>query len=203
MLKSIKLVEGGGRELQDRVEIIERSGRAVIVVADGAGGLSGGAEAASMVIKMARKAADTLVGADPLECVRLLAEMDRSIEADQAAGETTAVIAVVREKEIVGASVGDSEAWMVSSRGYERLTMGQVRKPLLGSGVAVPVSFRSAFVDGRLLVATDGLFKYTSAEKICATVSEGDLDTAAKALVELVRLHSGALPDDVGMALLA
>jgi serine/threonine protein phosphatase PrpC len=203
MLKFAKFVERGGQELQDRVEITERSGAVVIVVADGSGGRSGGAEAADIVLKTVRAAANSLAVADAVACVRLLVEMDRAIDRDQAAGETTAVIAIVREKEkeIVGASAGDSEAWVMSTAGYERLTHGQVRKPLLGSGVAVPVSFQHIFSEGTLLAATDGLFKYTGAERICAAVAGEDLNQAALSLANLVRLRSGALPDDVGIVL--
>jgi serine/threonine protein phosphatase PrpC len=201
MFQAIRKVEAGGHELQDCVEVIQQSGVAILIVADGAGGRSGGAEAARKVVEMARSAAGQLLTHDPLACSKLLELMDRAIEADTSAGETTAVVAVVGSEGIAGASVGDSEAWIISSQGCERLTKGQVRKPMLGSGAARPVAFRAAFTEGTLLLGSDGLFKYTSAERICAAASESDLRSAAEALVKLVRLPSGALPDDVGVAL--
>ena len=52
-----------------------------------------------------------------------------------------------------------------------------------------------------MLVATDGLVKYAPAARICAAARDKSLHAAAGKLVDLVRLKSGALPDDVGVAL--
>jgi PPM family protein phosphatase len=200
MLQTTKLVEAGNVELQDRVEIIEQFGTTILVVADGAGGRSGGAEAAQRVIEMVRGNVNRLITMDPLACSQLLEEIDRGIESDAVAGETTGVIAVVAGDLIVGASVGDSEAWLIGADGYERLTETQIRKPFLGSGRANVVSFRNEFREGVLLLGTDGLFKYTGAERICEVVKgSSDAKGAARALLELVRLPSGNLQDDVGV----
>jgi PPM family protein phosphatase len=53
-------------------------------------------------------------------------------------GETTAVIAVVDESGVNGASVGDSGAWQVEPAMHIDLACQQIRKPLIGSGEAVP-----------------------------------------------------------------
>ncbi|MDB6125201.1 MAG: hypothetical protein JWQ71_4194 [Pedosphaera sp.] len=156
---------------------------------------------ARKVIQVVRRELARMLVLDPNACVKLLETIDREIEADSTAGETTGVIALISGREIVGASVGDSEAWLISPRGAERLTSGQMRKPFLGSGVASPVAFRASFTEGSLLVGSDGLFKYTSEEKICAAVLEKDLKIAVDSLVRLVGLPSGTLPDDVGIAL--
>ncbi len=58
----------------------------------------------------------------------------RYVEADATAGEAAAVVALVTKGMIVGASVGDSEAWLLARGGVVRLTSNQRRKPLLGSG---------------------------------------------------------------------
>ncbi len=50
-----------------------------------------------------------------------------------------------------------------------------------------------------LVVATDGLFKYASAERIATAVRVGDVSQAAERLVALVRLTSGGLQDDAGI----
>lgn len=52
---------------------------------------------------------------------------------------------------------------------------------------------------GTLLLATDGLLKYASAKSICDTARGPDLDAVPCRLVELVRLRSGGLQDDVGI----
>ena len=85
----------------------------------------------------------------------MLASLDPTLP-----GETTTVLLIVDGNRLYGASVGDSEAWMLGTANL-RLTASQQRKPLLGSGAASPVPF-SAVLDGVLLLASDGLFKYTT-----------------------------------------
>jgi hypothetical protein len=97
--------------------------------------------------------------------------------------------------------VGDSGVLGFSKIGVENLTANQVRKPLLGSGSAIPVGFARSQLDGTLLIASDGLLKYTSQEKIAATILAVDFNNAAAKLIELVRYQSGALPDDVSVLL--
>jgi hypothetical protein len=52
-----------------------------------------------------------------------------------------------------------------------------------------------------LLLASDGLLRYGRASDITRIASGPDLDAAARALVELVRLPSGTLQDDVAVVL--
>jgi len=102
---------------------------------------------------------------------------------------------------IVGVSVGDCGAWLIAQNGIDELTANQVRRPLLGSGEAIPVAFESALADATLLLATDGLLKYARRDRIAAVALGPDLQMAAYALADLPRLRSGALPDDVGVIL--
>jgi serine/threonine protein phosphatase PrpC len=98
--------------------------------------------------------------------------------------------------EIAGASVGDSEAWLLEEN-TDILTAHQQRKPLIGSGRAAPVPFRRERVSGSLLVGSDGLFKYASEPSIRAAFHHEAPARVADALMEAVRLPSGALHDDV------
>ena len=75
------------------------------------------------------------------------------------------------------------------------------RKPLLGSGEAVPVAFEAVLGDATLLLATDGLLKYAHRDRITALARGPDLEVAVHALTNLPRLRSGALPDDVAVIL--
>ena len=59
-------------------------------------------------------------------------------------GESTVVVVDVRADSICGASVGDSQAWIVNGADITDLTARQHRKPLLGSGEAEPVGFGTA-----------------------------------------------------------
>lgn len=165
----------------------------MFVVADGAGGTGGGAEAAEAAIA----AVGTSAIGDAQGWVQSLGRVDREIKL----GETTAVVCSVIGDVIVGASVGDSGAWRIEGGAIDDLTDAQRRKPLLGSGRAVAVPFTARLGAGTLLLASDGLLKYASAERIAACVGGADLDAVARELVDLVRLRSGALPDDVAVLL--
>jgi serine/threonine protein phosphatase PrpC len=196
-----KIVEAGNPECQDRVEVIRSEDRIVIVIADGAGGLSGGAEAADMVVRAVRDFAERETRTDAAACSHLLRSIDQAIQSDSKAGETTAVVAILKPNEIIGASVGDSGVWLIEEGEHANLTRHQRRKPFLGTGMAMPVTFSARVVSGSLLFATDGLLKYTSAEKICEVLKDKDPENIVRRLVELVRLRSGGLPDDVAIVL--
>jgi serine/threonine protein phosphatase PrpC len=177
--------------------VFERGASFVLVVADGAGGQAGGAEAAETII---RAVGDASTGAVPLDhpefWCQLFYEMDNALVDDPTAGETTAVVAAVSPNGIAGASVGDSGAWLITPSGYDELTIYQQRKPCLGTGAAIPVPFSIRLWDGTLLLASDGLFKYAPEERICEVAQESDLQKAALHLLDLPRLRSGRLPDD-------
>ena len=99
------------------------------------------------------------------------------------------------------ASVGDSGAWLLRGPDILDLSERQQRKPLVGGGCA-PAPLRPVHLGtGTLLVATDGLFNYAKRADIQRIASGPDLASAAQALVDLVRLRSGALQDDVAIVL--
>lgn len=183
---------------EDHVEIRRFGDRVLIALADGAGGRPNGGPSAELAVRAILERQPSL---DPADWVACLAEIDRRIEAGGGGGETTAVAVVVASDTIVGASVGDSGAWFVRDGECVDLTQRQQRKPCLGSGVAIPRMFRTGPGPGTLLVASDGLLKYTSREKIEQTLRQAAIDTAPRLLVDLVRLRSGALQDDVAIAL--
>ena len=104
-------------------------------------------------------------------------------------------------REIVGASVGDSGAWVIRGSQIEDATDGQARKPLLGAGCQ-PFEIHAAPLRAdTLLVASDGLLRYARPDDIARLASGPDPAAAARSLIELVRLKSGALPDDVAVVL--
>ena len=83
------------------------------------------------------------------------------------------------------------------------LTARQRRRPLLGSGEALPVQFQASHRGERVLVASDGLVKYATVEQICAIAIQGSVAEAADALANCVRLPSGALQDDVAVVVVS
>jgi serine/threonine protein phosphatase PrpC len=119
---------------EERATLFEYREGIVAVVANGAGGMRGGADAAQAVVDAVRR-----VGwaSDVRTWVSLLSCLDREV----CPGQTTAVVVAIGSNQLAGASVGDSGAWWFDATGKHDLTRGQHRKPLLGSGEAEPVGF--------------------------------------------------------------
>jgi len=165
----------------------------VIALADGAGGTAGGERAAKAVVD-----AVASVASHAYDWSLLLAELDLK---QIGYGQTTAVVLWVTHDKIVGASAGDSGAWIIRGDDIEDITSAQHRKPLIGDGAVVTPIATGPLGDGTLLVASDGLLRYAKRDDIARIAGGPDLAAAAKALVELVRLPSGELPDDVSVVL--
>ncbi len=189
----------GGRN-EDRLVVVQAGGRLMAVVADGAGGVGNAARTAQDICLAAEQemltrrqhevAWDSFLGA-----------LDVALSARGEGGESTAVVVEFHDGEVRGASVGDSGVWMLGKTGALELSGGQVRKPLIGTGLARPVPFGPRRVEGRVLLATDGLWKCAAPPAIAAAACVQDLDGAADALVDAVRLKSGGLQDDVALVL--
>jgi serine/threonine protein phosphatase PrpC len=187
---------------QDSVGVYERGEMLVVVLADGGGGLRRGEAASRSVCAVVEAAvADPLFALDDVRhWVDLFLATDASLAANRA-GETTGVVVVLGRHGLIGFSLGDSEAWVVTVTGVDNLTIGQHTRHRLGSRQATLVIFERPQLAGVLLVATDGLFKYASAPVIAGTVRTGTLAEAAEGLVDLVRLRSGKMADDVSIVL--
>jgi serine/threonine protein phosphatase PrpC len=189
-----------GSRNEDRLEITCSGACWTRVVADGAGGLAGGARAAtSATLSLADRGTAGPVDAEGwCEEIRRL---DRALERDAKAGETTLVVIQVADGFLTGASVGDSGALLFAAGGVSDPTEGQSRKPLVGSGRAVPRGIARQPWAGRLLLATDGLFNYVPWPVLVATASAGEVTAAIDALVEAARLPSGGFQDDIALIL--
>jgi len=200
-MNPVLLSVAGNPENQDCGLVVTAGSRTVLCVADGAGGLSGGTEAAVMAAEFVRQHAPRLASAG--DCANLLQRADAAIAKDIAAGETTLITVVIDSTEIFGASVGDSGAWFIPPTGqWIDLSGRQQRKPFVGSGSARSVPFQRGGDAGLLLLATDGLLKYTSAERIVEICRHNAPDVAAQKLIELVKYPSGRFPDDVTVILM-
>ncbi len=169
-------------------------------IADGAGGVAGGADAADAVCRALEHCDDD----SPMGWERWLAELDVALTTSSRGGLAAAVVLEVHDdSRIAGASVGDCEAWIVDGDDARVLTRSQHRKPLLGDGGAKPVGFAGTLAGGTLVVATDGLWKYLPREGFRGAAARRPVEAAATALVEGVKLRNGALQDDVALVVAA
>lgn len=175
---------------QDAAAVGGVDGALVMAVADGAGGMSGGTEAATAVMDAVRGC----LWSHKHEWTEVLSSVDVALAQR---GQTTAVVVQILGYQIAGASVGDSAAWLFTPTSSVELTANQRRKPLLGSGRSMPVPFVATFSPGSVLVlGSDGLFDYAEHRAI-ARLALGD--APASAFVDLARLPTGSLQDDVAV----
>ncbi len=179
--------------------VVERDARLVVAISDGAGGTGGGSEAAEAVVGLTAAIGPTANWS--AFWVQQLTDLDAALSVSPHGGQATAIVLEIVEGVIGGASVGDSCAWIVSDSAVVDLTCDQIRKPLVGSGRARPVGFGPLSAQGRVLVASDGLFKYAPQDAIVAAARHPDKNAAVEKLLSLVRLPSGGYQDDLAVAL--
>lgn len=171
----------------------------LVALADGAGGSGDGAAAAEALIEFVMALAEKERAAS-IDWFAALCQLDEELAARGSGGQATGIVALIDDAHVRGASVGDSCAYLIASSGSAReLTGRQRRKPLLGSGEALPVVFNADCRGDRFLAGSDGLFKYAPLERICALAAGLPAAEAAHALAECARLPSGARHDDVAV----
>lgn len=188
-----------GHYLEDRVTLLEDSRSCLIVVADGVGGLEFGDRAAELVAGIIEKSWRESQLDCPSSIEQRLREADTIAFHSSNCGQTTAVVVTVMDGCIFGASVGDSEAWLITDQKHSALTSSQHSRPLLGSGKAEPVTFCRKSPGGVLLVGSDGLFRRVPSWLACNTCRIKDPDEACEMLVQLARLPNGKFSDDVSI----
>jgi serine/threonine protein phosphatase PrpC len=193
MISVTHRVESGGAN-EDRLLVERHDKRTVAIICDGAGNGGRGGMAADLAIAELSRISQ----AGFTDWMRALLAVDQLLKRQAQGGETTCVVVDISDSgECRGASVGDSGAWMLPADGAVRDLTVQQDRARLGSGHAHPVRFKAQLM-GRLVLATDGLFKYIRAADIRTCAARG-----VDALIDSVRLKSGAaLQDDVAVILL-
>lgn len=114
--ETAQVVEAYRERCEDRIDIISDGDRTLIVVADGAGGTGDGHLAAETVIRETRTNYAAIDNAT--DWSQFLSQLDFRISS----GESTAVIVDIRPDRILGASVGDSCAWIIDGPDITDLT---------------------------------------------------------------------------------
>lgn len=194
---------GGKRENEDFIVARYHSAHPdclICTLADGQGGQSHGATAARVACETVRdlaekhKASD-LIGASVWPDI--LAEADNA--ASMTGGYSTLLAFACMEGVVCGASCGDSKVFLnePGNRVIE-LTKHQRKNPPVGSGGAIFEIFRAENNrGGRLLAATDGVWKYCGYETIESALRMTAIPEIAAFLRHAVApKNGGPLPDD-------
>src|SRR5207237_1299770 len=106
-------IESAGPVGQDRALHVRLRHGLGIALADGSGGIGDGSRAAERVTEsLANRFRDNSFVADSLWWCSQLKELDEELYR-AGVGETTAIVLLCVNKEVYGASVGDSGAWVV------------------------------------------------------------------------------------------
>jgi PPM family protein phosphatase len=191
-----------GKNSQEAFRILRRDGVLIVALADGGGGMRSGVTAsrafASVVDAAVVDTGFPLEDADAW--LGVFRAMDTRLAANRA-GETTGIVVVIGGRRLVGISTGDCGAWVIAPTTIDDLTAGQYTQQRLGSSHATPTMFERASPEGVLLVASDGLFKFAAGEVIADVIRAHPIGEATQKLVQLVRLRSGHVPEDVMVVL--
>jgi serine/threonine protein phosphatase PrpC len=171
----------------------------LLAVADGMGGRAGGAAAAEFAINEIGRFSRWPV----FPSVKTLSDLLRQIDLDGASqtniGETALLVCAVSQKGISGAAAGDCAAWWVTADAVTSLADGAFPKPWVGSGAAKPFPFTLPADCGKLLLITDGVWKYTDPKRLVDTARSTELSSMAASLINAARLGNGKLQDDAAV----
>lgn len=153
----MKLEISGTRPMHDtshdRLSVLRDAHRTLIALADGADSSRGSQTAAARSVdELARCFRNGTLPCNPRDWAMLLEAIDSVVLSDPDAGETSALVMLVQQGVVMGASVGDSLAYTIPVTGAPRLlTTPQRRAPRIGTGIASPVGFGPVQIDGKLI----------------------------------------------------
>ena len=180
----------------DALYVVEIDASLWFCISDGAGGTGDGGKASRYVVE-AFKEVTQIGGFDtPEDFESFLRSIDTELFCESDGGEATAIIGVILNGVVVGASVGDSEAWLFNLEYDYELTSMQNIKPLLGSGSSIPIGFGPMLVEQFMLLGSDGLFKYVKHTEIKLFLS-GNVE--ALEIAGLAKREVGRLQDDISV----
>lgn len=202
--------EPGHQHQNEDVVLAERhlakSDFLVCLLADGNGGRPGGRLAAQIAVDFCAEAAANHKPKhllQPFHWQDILCQADEAAKANPEAGGTTLIGLCTNGDKICGASCGDSAVLLVDGNGFEILTENQRRNPAVGSGGAVPTTFTASTSKGwKLLIMSDGVWRYVGMEAIAEAARHGTGTTLISQLRELQKGNArGVLSDDFSIIL--
>lgn len=200
MFKFSSYLEQQNKNGDDALYIKEIGSSIWFCIADGAGGTGQGAYASAYIIEVFKELTriDGINAPDDFES--FLRKVDIELLNKSQGSEATAIVGKVIDGVIVGASVGDSEAWIFNLEYDYELTSMQHLKPLLGSGKSVPIGFGPMYMEKYFLLGSDGLFKYANRNEIKSLLSS---DCEAMQIADLAKKATGNLQDDLSVILIS
>ncbi|HEX3053613.1 MAG TPA: protein phosphatase 2C domain-containing protein [Aggregatilineaceae bacterium] len=209
--------------------VLDRLGQ-IFVLADGVGGLTGGDLASQYAVSTIISSYYEQSEGDPPErLARAIAEANSVIFAEGQGQEvptimaTTVVAAVIRGRELIVGSVGDSPAYLMRDADVRKLTLDhtveamqrEAGNPLpegdpqgrklvraLGSQPSVKVDIITGRVRGgdQVVMCSDGLTRYAPPDEIERTAATLTPERAVKTLIQMANDRGGA--DNISVILL-
>ena len=142
----------------DRLSVLRDAHRTLIALADGAGSAAAAQLAAARAVdELARCFRSGILPDNPRDWEMVLEGIDHIVLSDPAAGETNALVMLVQQGVVVGASVGDSLAYIAPPEGEAKLLSPRhCRGPRIGTGIARPIGFGPVRLEGRLITRRTG-----------------------------------------------
>lgn len=137
----------------DRLCVLRDAHRTLIALADGADSREAAQTAAARTVaELARCFRNGALPEDARGWEMLLEGIDHAVLADPDAGETSALVMLVRQGVVMGASVGDSVAYVDHfPEEAQLLSVGERKAPRIGTGFATPLGFGPVQLDGKLI----------------------------------------------------
>ncbi|WP_374601986.1 hypothetical protein [Niveibacterium sp.] len=187
---------------QDICAVITGEQGTLVLLADGAGGGGYGKETAE-ALGVACQERLTQGVPENFDWADWLEDIDRQLASGGPGGQAAVVLLWLSNGVVSGASVGNSQAWLVRVADVFPLTALQAFRPLLGSGTASVTALGPCLLEGRLVVASDGLWHRISASRIEVCARQSHAAELADALITAARLPNGELVDDVSLIVIA
>jgi hypothetical protein len=210
-MKHYLYTEAGGHALNEDFAVLRPhpsdADQLIGALADGQGGRSGGAQAARIAVLTCLRNAEASSPADladPFTWVRICERADEAVSVDSEAGFTTLIGLSVTGSSIVGASSGDSAVALWMDQRLVLLSQGQRKNPPVGSGSAHVTPF-SALVrpPWRVLVASDGVWKYVGWTRISERLASDSAEGLADAMrADALGNSTMGLSDDFTMIII-
>lgn len=199
--------EAGGKIENEDFILVKRhpenSGVRIVALADGQGGRAHGAAAARAACEAVWEAASALASEELFKDGTWLQILQAADRAAALTGGFTTLVALALDADFAaGASCGDSKAYFRHSGTQElaEWTIHQPKNPPIGSECADAEPFMClAIGGGRLMVVSDGVWKYCGYEALKAACGV-PLEQVVEHLRSAAVARSGAaLPDDFSL----